>query len=343
MNADNFAQYLEDPSLLYQASYQELKSLALQYPYCQNLHLLLFQKSFMDGTKEWEQNLEKAAAYSIDRAHLYHQVKKLDRKVQEADNFLLSEEFLELKSLDNLQLEDKLERESLAGPAGMVPIGVTLEFGPAPVESPAEKAPKPEEGLPGLTEEEEYDENDSLFEIAAGIAPREDARKETAPLPDKKAEPANKPAVAKERRRPALPYPELPALARKDHLRLHPSAGKAAGEEKAAPPSPQPKQSFTTWIEQFQSPNVQVRLEELMESKKREEARKKKKKEKQGIGRIALRSIMENKEILSETLAELLASQGEHRKAIEMYRQLMLVFPKKSNYFAEKIENLKSK
>lgn len=344
MNADNFARYLEDPSLLYQVSYQELKSLSLQYPYCQNLHLLLFQKSFMDGIKEWEQNLEKAAAYSIDRAHLHHQTKRLDRKVQEADNFLLSEEFLELKSLDSLRLEDKLERESSPGPAEQLPIGLALEFGPAHEESPAEKAPKPEESLPGLIEEEEGDENDSLFEVA-GIAPE----KETAPLPDKKAEPANMPPVAKERRRPTLPYPELPALARKDYSRLHPPASRPGGEDKAVPPSPQPKRSFTTWIEQFQSPNVQVRLEELMESKKREKGRKKKKKtgkgkeEKPGVGRIAMKSIMENKEILSETLAELLAAQGEYQKAIEMYQRLILVFPKKSNYFAEKIENLKRK
>ena len=106
MNADNFAQYLEDPSLLYQASYQELKSLALQYPYCQNLHLLLFQKSYMEGSGEWEQNLEKAAVYSIDRKHLFHQARNLDRKSEAADTFLLSEEFLELRSLEKLQLED---------------------------------------------------------------------------------------------------------------------------------------------------------------------------------------------------------------------------------------------
>ena len=83
MNSDNFTQYLEDPSRLYQASYQELKTLALQYPYCQNLHLLLFQKSFMEGSGEWEQNLEKAAIYSIDRKHLYHQARKLDKKAEE--------------------------------------------------------------------------------------------------------------------------------------------------------------------------------------------------------------------------------------------------------------------
>ena len=37
MNAENFSDYLKSTSELYKVSYQELKSLALQYPYCTNL------------------------------------------------------------------------------------------------------------------------------------------------------------------------------------------------------------------------------------------------------------------------------------------------------------------
>ncbi|MDC0230836.1 hypothetical protein OAK19_02630 [Aureispira] len=48
----------------------------------------------------------------------------------------------------------------------------------------------------------------------------------------------------------------------------------------------------------------------------------------------------ENEDIASETLADLLAFQGQKDKAIKMYRTLSLKFPKKSRYFAEKIEEL---
>ncbi|MEO6131189.1 MAG: hypothetical protein ABIQ02_05040 [Saprospiraceae bacterium] len=43
---------------------------------------------------------------------------------------------------------------------------------------------------------------------------------------------------------------------------------------------------------------------------------------------------------VSETFAELLASQGYHEQAIEMYKQLMEKYPEKSSFFAAKIEAL---
>jgi len=46
--------------------------------------------------------------------------------------------------------------------------------------------------------------------------------------------------------------------------------------------------------------------------------------------------------ILTETLAELLASQGATEKAISMYERLSLIFPNKSAFFAAKIDQLKS-
>ena len=46
--------------------------------------------------------------------------------------------------------------------------------------------------------------------------------------------------------------------------------------------------------------------------------------------------------IITETLAELLANQGQIEKAIKMYEKLSLIFPNKSAFFAAKIEQLKS-
>jgi len=45
--------------------------------------------------------------------------------------------------------------------------------------------------------------------------------------------------------------------------------------------------------------------------------------------------------IITETLAELLANQGQTEKAISMYERLTLIFPNKSAFFAAKIEQLK--
>lgn len=50
-----------------------------------------------------------------------------------------------------------------------------------------------------------------------------------------------------------------------------------------------------------------------------------------------------NQEIASESLANLLAEQGYHKKAIDMYKKLSLILPEKSTYFATQIEKIKGK
>jgi tetratricopeptide (TPR) repeat protein len=54
-----------------------------------------------------------------------------------------------------------------------------------------------------------------------------------------------------------------------------------------------------------------------------------------------VKSITQDENIVSETLAELLVAQGQNSKALKMYKALILKFPEKSVYFAKKIEGLK--
>ena len=50
---------------------------------------------------------------------------------------------------------------------------------------------------------------------------------------------------------------------------------------------------------------------------------------------------LQQKEIITEAMAEVLAKQGRNENAIELYRKLSLLNPGKSAYFAAKIEQLK--
>jgi predicted Zn-dependent protease len=54
-----------------------------------------------------------------------------------------------------------------------------------------------------------------------------------------------------------------------------------------------------------------------------------------------VKSITEDEELVSETLANILAMQGKNKKAIKMYQALSLKFPEKSRFFAQKINELK--
>ncbi len=50
----------------------------------------------------------------------------------------------------------------------------------------------------------------------------------------------------------------------------------------------------------------------------------------------------EDPEIISESLARILYSQGHNNQAIDMYQKLMLKYPEKSTYFAAQIEKIKA-
>jgi hypothetical protein len=62
--------------------------------------------------------------------------------------------------------------------------------------------------------------------------------------------------------------------------------------------------------------------------------------EQQTIRRFAAGSL-EEKEVVTETMAEVLQKQGRNQEAIAIYEKLSLSDPSKSAYFAAKIENLK--
>lgn len=84
-------------------------------------------------------------------------------------------------------------------------------------------------------------------------------------------------------------------------------------------------------------------LEEDLPVKKKKKTKKKKKKDKKkGIKAFARQSIVENDEIVSETLAELLVRQGSIQKGIDMYDRLSLIFPEKKAFFAARIQKLKN-
>ncbi len=112
MTAERFTYYLNNPSHLYQISYQELKSLVVQYPYCQNLRYLLVTKSQIDDSTEYQQDLQLAATYSADRNYLYHLVNHDVNTLSGSDSFILNDDYLELKDIS----ETTIESNSTAAP-----------------------------------------------------------------------------------------------------------------------------------------------------------------------------------------------------------------------------------
>jgi len=89
---------------------------------------------------------------------------------------------------------------------------------------------------------------------------------------------------------------------------------------------------YTSWLLDQESPKTK-------NVSKKKSGKKKKKKSK--VLKIAKDSVKKSDIIISEPLAKILAEQGHKKKAKKMYKQLSLIFPEKSSYFASQIENLK--
>ncbi len=376
MNAENFGNYLQNPSLLHQVSYEELKTLALQYPYCQPLRLLLLKKALFDNKKDWEETLARTASRTVERKPLFETVKAMIGEGEMLDNFLLAEEYLELRSLEELE---ESEEPSLAPMPRAEEENLDFSFAAAnraPDQSSRPEVPSPPaakatpDGLPQLEEEPAEQppapqlpdwKKQQLEAIAEELqqpsAPAHDRPSPPPVLPELeelhstgiKEKPPSRPAlemiaiytavgVAHALESGNSPWaPGTPLHRAASVNRMHPHTPIHEGI-----PRPRPKTSFTSWLAQFQPPDIQTQLSSIMESRKLEERKKKskKKKKKKDVSRIAELSITQSKDVVSETLAKLFASQGQTEKAKEMYERLMLVFPEKSAYFAKQIEKL---
>ncbi len=80
-----------------------------------------------------------------------------------------------------------------------------------------------------------------------------------------------------------------------------------------------------------------TKIKTKAKSKSKKENKSKKKKRSYDSG------VVLSDDIFSETLADLLASQGHFRQAMHMYEKMCLIYPEKSRFFAAKIEELNKK
>ncbi|MEO6759575.1 MAG: hypothetical protein ABIO24_08985 [Saprospiraceae bacterium] len=103
MTQERFIKLLDNPALLTTISYEELKTLALAYPYAHNLRTLLALKAQQTGHPEAARTLAAAAAYSLDRTRLFVVLAPKIMSPQRLE--AIREEVLELKPIETVQRE----------------------------------------------------------------------------------------------------------------------------------------------------------------------------------------------------------------------------------------------
>ena len=265
MTLERFTQVVDDPDLLRRITYEELKTLALAYPYAHNLRCLLALKARQIDHPDVTRTLATAAAYSLDRTKLFLLAAP---QVIVPQQVLAPEEVLELKPIETV----KRELEALA------PVAREERTFETPMAAEAPQPPDYSEAA--IVEENMLGESDAPEPI----------------------------------------------------------------EAQAEPPAPVVRQAFSEWMSHFQPPVLEQRLRpaslDVLHPKPMDKIEETPKVV--GIAQqYAERSVAENQDVISETLAKLYAKQGYRDKSAQMYARLALLFPEKSAYFAAEIDKLK--
>lgn len=153
MTQERFIKLLNNPELLATISYEELKTLALTYPYVHNLRYLLAIKAGQDQHPDFTRNLATASAYSLDRTCLFSlmaPMKMAPQVVAVAEK----EEVLELKPIADVQQQlDVLgpiarSEEKSVEKTNVMAIGFSAE--PGSKDAPVLDFTKPNEGKPEM-------------------------------------------------------------------------------------------------------------------------------------------------------------------------------------------------
>ena len=133
MTNEQLTAYLQDDSYLYAISYEELKTLVMQYPYATNLRILLLKKSFLEQNKDYDRNLQMAATFTTNRKYLYQVVQKVKAFQSAPQSVILGEDYLELTELSNIEklLAEKQVSDALGTQAQLDTLAADwqLEFG----------------------------------------------------------------------------------------------------------------------------------------------------------------------------------------------------------------------
>ncbi len=339
--------------MLHQVSYQELKSLVLQYPYSPNLRYLLLLKSLFEQSKDFDRNQVLASLSSPDRKKLRQLVKQYTRLREMQENYTLNEDFLELKDLSSLEsMMDEMEADAAPKQTGAaVPPPNSTK-----VETIGDELDEEIEPVSDLNFLMDFGGNAEAGEnvTAEPVEPNHEGDKTA----DKQSEDSSPPledlmeAAEDEMQEEAPPIEEaITATAVKEapeesETPPPPTANipLEITNETAAHPTPTPKSSFNTWLRKFKPPEAGILSTDLkdisLNNKQQQHAADEIEPD---AKQIAEQSVEEDGEIASETFALLLERQKLYGKAISMYEQLKLLFPEKSSLFAAKIEELNKK
>ena len=327
MNADAFNRLLQQPSLLKETSLAELEQLAYQFPWFGTVHFLVAAKQQLNGAAEADKLVQKAAAYSTkplwfrNRYQLFtgaltsstplqHKPDSTDETDAAFDAYAVIEAEDIREKIDFVADETAFDAAFAAGVA--TELEAAKELQAAEMEAAAEAM------IEADAEREVADFiHKTDIELAADAAIEADAAKEALLN-------TSKVGITTDAPKDEALFTFEPFYA----VDYFASQGIKLQEDKLGNDQlGKQVKSFTQWLRSMKK----IYVEEKKELDTREEQK------------VLDKASASNQQtdVVTETMAEVLAKQGKNAQAIDLYRKLSLLHPEKSVYFASRIEELK--
>lgn len=317
MKRKKISYYLENLNRLNKISIAELEAWVNEYPYIQNLRFLLAKKHQIEDQTQHLDVFHKASTYSVDRPFLYQRMTASEYDLAQNSNIgsigLSAEDISEPEKEDIEIIEENLESNN---DHALQSITESEEH----VSKPLKTVEQIETVVLEVIDDDiEMPELEVLHSDPTTISQDEEILIEEAsehfpvidPSPKEHDDKIKKKKKSKKKT--------------KKKKKKKKNKGALAIEEELTEYSP-----YTQWLMSLEA-----------DASPKEEKAKKKKKKKNKLKKKVIESVEIKDEIVSETLAELLAEQGHISKSKKMFKKLKQLQPQKREYYEAKIQALK--
>ncbi len=322
--------YLENTDRLTEISLDSLKEWSLQYPYAENIKILLAKKCEQLGLRDDMEPYYRATASTNDRRRLYEVLQDVNIYVvpDAVDDSSMHEPPID-KVEDDADLEDVI---ASLPQSDIEVLGI-------------------ENSAIAVNGNGKHHSNEILVsepQVTKKESDQSKSKKKYKKNKLKEGSPKNKNKEIKKAKKKKLKKVNKNQDKSKNPDKKAKKKSSKKANKKHALITSEPNSPYTRWLlelrEQYDDSEPYRDLNEGTVGKiKKKKKRKKKSKKASKAHELANKSIKKQEDIVSEPLAAILVAQGHLEEAKEMYSKLSLIFPEKNSFFAAEIEKIKQK
>jgi len=317
MDISNINGLFREPAQLASGHVAELRQLVQEYPWCSSFQVMLAKALKEAGEPGFDKQLKKTAVYASDRKVLYRLIMQPGLQKSIAD-------FEALTSGDTVADETVADEKIESTPDISAPKtdAESLNDISASPDEPQQEIPAEEPNADPASETDQPEPAEEEHLIDTTNLEREVLKEVAAQSYQRELEQALKEQSEAIQNQQEISQHQTPVSAPAQPMSFIDFITHGAQATKA------------TLAEEIEEDSL---IERFIQNEPKIERRKSNFFSPVNMGRM---SIVDNDEIVSETLATIYAKQGDIEKARRAYEQLALKYPEKSLYFAGLIKNL---